>query len=157
MEKINGSISATSAVAYKHRSPAPLGQLEIRAPSTPSHAVARATADSSAPAASGEQGQHPPPSTTEGQAPPAAASQPAGGELARGAAIAALAAGAAAALQAAGMEARVDLKAPGWALVAEALPAKAAPGGLVLTLAAVPAKCLRLKPRLTIAHTAVGS
>ncbi len=76
--------------------------------------------------------------------------------LDRTAAINALAAGAAAALEAVGAEPRVDLTAPAWALVAEALPVKTAQGGLLVTVAAISGICMRPKPRLTIMHTAVG-
>lgn len=81
----------------------------------------------------------------------------AGIALERGAAITALAAGAAASLREVGADANVDLKSPAWALVAEALPVKAAPGGLIVTVAAMPVECLRLKPRLTIMPTATGT
>lgn len=73
-------------------------------------------------------------------------------ELSRRAAIQIMASATAGAAAAAGFKTRVDLKAPDWALVAEALPV-AGSSGLLVGLAAVPAAMLTLKPKLVVTAT----
>lgn len=139
------------AVAYKHRGPATGDKVVSVQPSQ--QAAAAATAASKA-ALSGAKAPAQPPAAAEQHT--AAAASPSGSaaerELGRGEAIKIMAAAVAAAAAEAGKTAKVDLAAPEWALLAEALPV--AGGATMVGLAAVPAAMLTVKPKMQVAATA---
>lgn len=170
-------MSSCNAVAYKQRGPAG-GESQSAAassvkapnpkaattaaphPSTAASGVSAAAAAAVAAEASPPRAPAEPSSTPAAQ--PVRTANGSGGagpsvstpaqELSRGAAIQIMASAAAGAAAAAGFKTRVDLKAPDWALVAEALPV-AGNSGLLVGLAAVPAAMLTLKPKLVVAAT----
>lgn len=144
------------AVAYKPRNAALQGRLESETPAT--MAVPAPSSTDIHPAADMTHPECDPGSHTAAQAPrqvslPQSLPSAESPVLTRGRAIAALAAGAADAAAASHVSAAVDLSQPKWLVVSEGLPIKSVLGGLVVTVAVVPAGFMRLKPKFCMIST----
>ncbi len=138
-------------MAYKHRGAAPDGGKQAAGqPSRQAPAAAGSTAD--APTNGAAAGQPPAADAAPAEAVPANDGVATCSEIRRTEAIAVMAAAAAAAAKELGQPAKVDLAAPDWALVAEALPV--AGRGMMAGLAALPASMLTLKPKMQVLATA---
>lgn len=130
------------AVAYKSRSAAPQGKLKAEAQPHAADPEALSNEDTT------EDTKH-----TAMVAPTEGAGSMQPCAIPRSKAIAALAAGAAHGAAISEITAAVDLRQPDWMIVCEALPVKAAPCGLVVTVAVVPANYMRLKPKFAMLST----
>lgn len=134
------------AVAYKTRSAALQGKLEAEAQPHAAYPEAASKGHTT------EDTEH----TAKAEAAGGVGSmQPCA--IPRSEAIAAVAAGAAEGAAASGFSATVNLRQPDWVIVCEALPVKAAPGGLVVTVAVIAAAYMRVKPKFAMLSTsAIG-